>query len=282
MKEFDFPKAKRHFLERVGYIESGVSDEDVNKAYMAYQKEHPPPLTPSREDSSREAECLICLDVGWVYPLRDDGTVDASRIKPCVCYETRHHDEMEEYKLGQTGIPEARRMYCFESFVPVEGADEAFNAAVLLGQGRASFKLLLIYGFPGNGKTHLAYSAALLRHRTGEKVRFITFAELMSRLRRAMEGLGESTSDVLDEMKQCDFLVLDDLGASKESEWTEGVFEEIVNYRYANELDTFVTTNKDIKSLSEPIISRFRDGTMSKLVRNTAPDYRPKLKRGKV
>jgi uncharacterized membrane protein len=55
-------------------------------------------------------------------------------------------------------------------------------------------------------------------------------------------------------------------------------FEDILNYRYRNEMEMIITTNHDIGAFPPPIISRFSEGRVCRHVANTAPDYRPKVR----
>jgi len=73
-------------------------------------------------------------------------------------------------------------------------------------------------------------------------------------------------------------LILDDVGmGGTGSNWEWGEFEEIICYRYKNELLTVVTTNMDIPQLPDRVVSRFRDKTKARMVKNGADDYRPSL-----
>ena len=285
--EFNLTQLRRDFLERRCHLE-GLSDEEVDEAWAEYERAHPLPLTPSKEDPTREAECLICLDFEWVHPLLFDGKLDYSRVKPCKCYWEKYGDEIGQKRFERSGIPIVHRERTFESFIPVDGTDDALQAAWGLAKGTSPFRLLLLYGGHGNGKTHLAYAAAVLRHNRGENVKYSIFAKMFLRMSHAMNGSGhESVADIISEMSECDFLVLDDLGAYKDSEWKDEVTETIINYRYENRLPTLITTNLDIKATDrnqrvvlEAIVSRFRDKEISMIVQNKGADYRPRLKRG--
>jgi len=63
---------------------------------------------------------------------------------------------------------------------------------------------------------------------------------------------------------------------TKGTEWEWSELEDIVNYRYRNDLHTVVTTNLDLKLVPDRIVSRFRDAEKSRLVLNESGDYRPR------
>jgi hypothetical protein len=124
--------------------------------------------------------------------------------------------------------------------------------------------------------THLAYAAGLEAAKRGLKVRFEHTASLMSQLRLAMDLQGGSADAIIESLKQCDFLILDDLGAEQGTGWQQSLIEDLINHRYSHELPLIATTNKDLSALPPPILSRFRDKVVSKIVMNKAPDFRPR------
>ena len=119
------------------------------------------PIVPSNDEPWREAECLTCRDTEWLYGRKPNGSIDYSVATPCHCKIEREKGENLRYSLEKSGIPETRKVNTFESFKRIKGTEEAFGAAKVLAGGIADFSLLLIYGAPGNGKTHLAYAACL-------------------------------------------------------------------------------------------------------------------------
>jgi len=234
-----------------------------------------PPLYPSSEFPDEEARCEICRDTGWVHPLKPDGKADYSTIKPCQC---QRKALLHQY-ADTSGVPEEKRSKCFENFVPtIPPAD--FNAITNFAQGKASFKLLLIFGDTGNGKTHLAYSAVVEACKRGVAAKYIEATKMFLAV-RAMYDNERRVEDPAERFKACPFLVIDDVGGEKETDWTRAMLEEIIDHRYSHELCTMVTTNKSPTNLPEPVQSRFKDSELSRVIHNAAPDYRPKKRGGK-
>lgn len=229
------------------------------------------PLYPSILDEWEEAQCRKCRDGGLIATryVEHDGVYYA--YTPCECQEGKLAKQRED----ASGIPERHLETCFETFIPILEAKDAFDAATSLAIGKANYKILLIYGGVGNGKTHLAYSAVVEACRLGIVATYVYAPDMF----REIRSLFERSEDPTHNFKVSEFLVIDDLGAEHETEWTKSVFEEILDYRYSNELTTIVTTNKPPTVLSEPVLSRFTDQRISKLVENKAPDYRPKMRR---
>lgn len=169
----------------------------------------------------------------------------------------------------------------FENFKPVAGTKEALAAFKALVRGKTKWKMLLVYGGVGNGKTHLCEAAAIALYKRGLFCRVLTMATIMGALKGCMDP-DRSTS--LEELQRnycyADRLILDEVGmGGSGSEWEYGQLEEIVVVRYRERLFTIMTTNKDLTELPERIVSRFRDPDVGTIVLNQGADYR-RLKGG--
>jgi DNA replication protein DnaC len=210
-----------------------------------------------------------------------NGNPDYSQVIPCPRCSIWTKEEREK-RLAVAGIPAVRQTENLSTFRFVEGADEAFEAARAIGEGftcdedgkkrPTPWKMLLIYGGHGNGKTHLARGAMMAAADRGLHGRYYTVRQLMADLRGAMDK-----ADIISSLKALPFLVLDELGTEDpKSDWQAGVLEDIINYRHDNMLETVLVTNKDITELLPGIASRLKDSQDCKRVLNQAPDYRPK------
>lgn len=143
---------------------------------------------------------------------------------------------------------------------------------------------MVLTGAPGTGKTHLA--AAILRElvreskiRGKETARFVPVPELLAEIRASYRDDGPDERDILDKYSQLPYLVLDDLGAEKSTEWSITTLYLIIDRRYRDMRPTVVTTNLTLdqiaKTLSERISSRLASG---KVIEIKGEDYR--MKRG--
>jgi DNA replication protein DnaC len=118
----------------------------------------------------------------------------------------------------------------------------AWAADVIASPDRAPS--ILITGTTGTGKTHQAYGALKLIASQGPKdYRLIatTTADLYGSLRPS--GSAGASEHGLKRLCEVPFLLLDDLGSAKTSEWTEEVTYRLVNYRYNQCLPTIFTSN---------------------------------------
>jgi len=149
---------------------------------------------------------------------------------------------------------------------------QAFKQVI---SGNAS--LLLIYGGVGNGKTHLLEAAAIELYEQGKFARVMSFAKMLSTLKRAIKDASMDYEQILSNYCYGDRLIIDDIGAAgSDTEFADRILETIVCARYGQQLLTIMSTNRDIESLPERVQSRLNDKIISFLLLNEAPDYRPK------
>ncbi|WP_165984004.1 ATP-binding protein [Streptomyces sp. YIM 98790] len=101
---------------------------------------------------------------------------------------------------------------------------------------------LLLLGPTGTGKTWQAYGAirALTAAGLGVRWQATTAADLYART-RPREGMDPES--LLQRTMRTPLLLLDDLGAARTTEWTEEITYRLVNWRYAHQLPTLITSN---------------------------------------
>ncbi|MCJ0873301.1 ATP-binding protein [Streptomyces sp. AP-93] len=134
---------------------------------------------------------------------------------------------------------------------------------------------LLIAGTTGIGKTHQAYGAVRSLLAAGVRLRWqaVTSADLYAQLRPRPNHDPERE---IQELGRCPLLILDDLGAAKQSEWTEELTYRLINRRYTEMLPTLITTNLPIAELRNAVGDRVasRLAEMTTRVILTGPDRR--------
>lgn len=214
---------------------------------------------------------------------------------PCVCQRDRMERDRADRMRRRCGMSDAElQRWRFESFypercVPAEGvAPQVVVKAMQAGKatceayGRNPKGWLVLQGGTGVGKTHLAYAIAAQALNRGEGVYAHSVAEMLEMLRA---GYANDMHDAwIRELKELDLLVLDDLGAQRNTEWAQEQLYEIIDRRYAMQRALVVTTNYNLESSDCPIdgriLSRLRDGSRAKgglvqVVRFPVKDYRP-------
>ena len=209
-------------------------------------------------------DCPVCKGDGFVHP-RDGDRIIYSKIIPCSapgCLLDSVRGKQPSEVIRQT----------FETFQVVPGTDKAFKAARALAYGEQKFIWLLIYGQPGNGKTHLCNAIVRAARERGLDAKMILAADLFSMLREAIETHQADT--LLRKFKDIFFLAIDDYGVEYGSDWESAKFDELMTSRYATGKPTVLITNKELTELPERVQSRFMDKVMSRSIHNSAPDYR--------
>lgn len=134
---------------------------------------------------------------------------------------------------------------------------------------------LLITGPTGSGKTHQAYGAVRSLLGAGVRLRWqaVTSADLHAQFRPRPHHDPERE---IQELGRCPLLILDDLGAAKQSEWTEELTYRLINRRYTEMLPTLITTNLPTAELRSAVGDRVasRLAEMTTRVILTGPDRR--------
>ncbi|MGA5582531.1 ATP-binding protein [Streptomyces thermodiastaticus] len=117
---------------------------------------------------------------------------------------------------------------------------------------------LLLPGLTGTGKTYEAYGA-LRRIAAGGPERFeliaVNSADMYGSLRPS-PVLGASERE-LRRLSQVQFLLLDDFGTAKASEWTEEITYRLINHRYNHCLPTIITSNLPARDENGPDLTDF-------------------------
>ena len=140
---------------------------------------------------------------------------------------------------------------------------------------------LFLTGEVGCGKTLYAitFLLASLRSRfvyqQGPRVhKFITVPDLLDEIKKSFDS--EEKLDPVEFYSNVDFLILDDLGVEKITDWSLQELYRIINSRYENLKPTIFTSNATLGELSEQLGNRIpsRIKQMGIIKKMKAIDYR--------
>nr|WP_188302280.1 ATP-binding protein [Streptomyces sp. CBMA123] len=164
-----------------------------------------------------------------------------------------HHRTRAEYALNRWSAATPPRYLDAEATLPevAAWADRALADNATVGA-------LLLTGQTGTGKTHEAYGA-LRRIAAGGPDRFeviaLNSADMYGRLRPS-QVMGAAERE-LRRLSEVQYLLLDDLGTAKTSEWTEEVTYRLINHRYNHCLPTIITSNLPARDENGPDLTDF-------------------------
>jgi DNA replication protein DnaC len=172
-----------------------------------------------------------------------------SAAEPCECRFERRMTSL----LERANIPRRYQHCSFESFeASFPGSDRSIaNAHLMARRFVDGYPVtteghgLLLTGSIGVGKTHLA--VGILQSLITEKgVRglFCDYRELLKEIQHSYNPQVLTTElDILRPVFDAEVLVLDELGASKPTEWVWDTVAHILNTRYNDKRTTIITTN---------------------------------------
>lgn len=109
-------------------------------------------------------------------------------------------------------------------------------------------KGLLFFGSVGTGKTYYAACIANRLIEKGYRVKFTNFATLTNEIQATFEG----KQAVIDDLNRYPLLIIDDLGAERNSEFMQEMVFNIIDGRYRAGLPLIITTNLTAEEIKKP------------------------------
>ena len=190
--------------------------------------------------------CPICEDSGLRIVDRPDGNRVAVE---CVCRAARR----TQRTVDQARIPQRYAHCSLDEYVTnFAGANRSLGSAHMMARKfvqsypfETNGNGLLLTGSIGVGKTHLAVGIlqALIAER-GAKGLFFDYRDLLKQVQNSYNRSVNATElEILKPVFDAEVLILDELGASKPSEWVWDTVAHILNTRYNDRRTTIITTN---------------------------------------
>lgn len=119
---------------------------------------------------------------------------------------------------------------------------------------------ILMKGNTGLGKTHLSLAIGRAVIEKGFGVIYCSTPEILSKLEKENFRKTNTNEDSEETLKECDLLILDDLGSEFHTSFTKNKIYNIINFRLIHQKPTIISTNLDFDELenaySKRLISR--------------------------
>lgn len=245
----------------------------------AYRKEAD--ARDSANGAAEAAACSKCFGSGMEI-------VSGQGARPCDCRKQR----IAGNPFAKVRVPR-RYLGChFNSYKPEHPSQTAAQrfAMQFTNEYPAVSKGLLIMGPVGVGKTHLAVSILKGLTERGFSPLFYEFGALLKEIQDSYNSSTQTSElGVLLPVLNAEVLVLDELGASKPTDWVRDTMAHIINARYNDDRPTIFTTNYlDGRSGTEETLEdrigvrlRSRLFEMCKTINIDGNDYRRRLHSGR-
>jgi DNA replication protein DnaC len=247
---------------------------DLNKALQKA-------LMPDRAEPQREGEtdlefCARKFE-GKVFPCSGCGK-EIQWIGACEeCKEKFNSASMDDFdRIRACGVPHNFAHCTWKNFkAPGSAKHKALIKEIdQLKTWRGIPPLAVISGRPGTGKTHMAV-ATMWRRMTSSgpyKMHFIQERAFLERLKR---GFSDGQDDYAERIFRIRFLILDDFGQSRMTEWVLDTVVGLICRRFDEGKVTLLTTNlvhKDMAELDPRLGSRVYEALA--VGTSSLPDYR--------
>lgn len=200
--------------------------------------------------------CPLCQDRGYTEP----GVL-------CSCYQKERLDDL----FLRSGMSEAMRQFTFENFetryyTNAEDMDHKVQwcrqFVQQIQQGKCS-QCLFLTGGVGRGKTHLSAAIANAVLENGNTVIYRRAADLFELIRQyRYEENRQKFEEMLEQLRTCDLLVIDDLGAERTTEFVVEQLVILLEERNYRNKPWIISSNLSINE----IISTYNDRTADRIL----------------
>lgn len=163
-------------------------------------------------------------------------------------------------------------LYNFDTFI--EGVSNKLPrtaAETVAGNpGHTTFNPLFIYGESGVGKTHLANAIGVRVKELFPEKRVLYLSAHLFYMQYKDSVIHNTTNDFINFYQTIDVLIIDDMQEMECWPKTQNVFFHIFNHLHLNQKQLIITSDrspKDLKSLEDRLITRFKWGLVAELSR---------------
>lgn len=212
----------------------------------------------------------MCNDTGWVF-------IDDNTVNECECGIRQR--EILESKLKFASIPLTYKSINLKNistryYTKQESKNviKAVSGLIMwyldnLDENIENGKGLFFWSeTKGSGKTMMATAVANeLINKYRKSVKFATSLDILDAIKSTYNkhDSEETEDNLVKDLVNTEFLIIDDFGTERSTDWASEKFYQIVNKRYINKKVTIYTSNHDLKRLNydDRITNRIRERT---------------------
>ena len=119
-------------------------------------------------------------------------------------------------------------------------------------------KGIFLFGNTGTGKTYTLYAIANALKDMFKEAEVYSWQEVLFEVKRTF---GSNVQTPIDHMKRDEYILLDDVGVEKDTEWSQEMFYMVINRAYMKETPVFISTNLSIEEFGK----KYGDRVMGRL-----------------
>jgi DNA replication protein DnaC len=190
--------------------------------------------------------------------------------------------------MNIVGIPKRFEQKTLGNFEMIDQREKVMEAVAAVRDGQSVF----LSGVPGAGKTHIAVGLLYLKFKQDRDrclrpsdgsimadfgdYTFLPSVELFLELKASFSDRNSTEDSVLTQYTSAQFLVIDDVGAEKVSDWSRQMFYTLIDRLYRYEKQVVVTSNLSIDQISSLMDDRIssRLAEMGSIIELNPVDYR--------
>jgi DNA replication protein DnaC len=243
-------------------------------------------IAEERKDETPDIEVCKHNRAGYCRDCYDEDSYNSYSGRKKESYKKQQGDMRES--LGWFGVPKKYQNCSFESYSEKTGKYKAECQKYQSGG-------LVLTGNTGCGKTHLAVAIMRQFHynnlqelierewvqgQSGDYSQkgFVSIPDLLLEIRMTYDKKSElSEADIIEKYTSVPFLILDDLGSEKTSEFSITTLYLIIDRRDREEMSTIITTNLTNEEIEKTMNARIASRMAGmKNIKINMDDYRKK------
>ncbi len=189
-----------------------------------------------------EYDCNICNDTAY-----DNGNY-------CICFKQKLAKKLF-YMEENMHLPDINLENYSTDFFVDEHQKKEMNNILTYTKNYMNLLLhnedknLIFFGSNGLGKTYLLSALANSLIENGKIIVYQSAPAMLEKIKRA--SFIEGSQEIIELIKDCDLLIIDDLGKEHITDYTKSTLFNIINIRYNSNKPIAISTNLDLSELEQ-------------------------------